>query len=302
MAITLARMSFGGIAFPFVEYSLNGAHRNHVHEYPHAQGGDPEKLGRKLYVVRVTAWFHELTGPAAQAYPDLWPSGLKRLREMFESGETKDLVIPTIGTIRAFATQWTQKYVVSNAPDGEKVDIEFCEDEAGDLLAGNEAKFAAESMVEALALLNEQMALLEARGLARKPNIFEQLNDLVGGFVALKDQAQAQATLLSDKVESIKALCQEVESVADFVNESSGVGVGAAVRSLWTAANAVGDALVVPASQVLTHIVPSRTTVVDLSALLYGRTDKVSDLLKLNAFIDPFGIPAGTVVRYAVAG
>jgi prophage DNA circulation protein len=299
MTITLSRMSFGGIAFPTTEVSIQGGQRSHIHEYPHTDGGDLEKMGRKLYMIRVSAWFHELTGIAAQNYPDLWPSGLRQLRALLESGETKDLVVPTIGTIRAFPTSWTQKFVAASALDGEKVDLEFCEDQEG-AFGDVEAEFAAASVSTALDQLNEAAALMEFRGIARIPNIFEQINDAVGSFVALKDQAQAQSTLISDKIESIKSLCQQVESVVDFAGTAPTVGVETAVRNLWNAANDVAQNLVAPATKTLVFLVPSKMTVQEVSQRLYGKTDRVADLLKLNAFPNAFAIPAGTQVLYAV--
>lgn len=300
MTIRLARMSFADIPFPTTEVTVTGGQRHHIHEYPHSPGGEPEKLGRKLYMVRVGAWFHELSGTVALNYPDLWPGGLKRLREKLETGSTEDLVVPTIGTIRAFATAWTQKFVAASALDGEKVELEFCEDQEGASLGGNEAEFAAATLEAAMDQLNIQMALLEFRGIARKPGIFEQIGDAVGSVVALKDQAQAQATLIGDKIESVKSLCQQVESVVDFAGSSAAVGVDTAVRNLWNAANEVGESLVTPSTTNLVHIVPSKTTVVALAQKLYGTTDKVASLLRQNAFSDPYAIPAGTQVVYAV--
>lgn len=298
MAITLARASFGEIAFPSTEVSVTGGLRHHIHEYPFSPGGQPEKLGRRLYIVRIEAWFHELTGIAAANYPDLWPAGLKKLRTMLESGETKDLVVPTIGTIRAFATSWTQKFVAANALDGEKVSLEFCEDAEDANLSANEAEFAAASVVDAADKFNAALLKAEFLGAKRKPGLFEQLNDAVGSFVALKDQAEMQAGLLSDKLETIKSLATDVASTFDVSGTTAGIGVDTASRNLWNAANEAQSNLVVPAAETLTFIVPILTTVVDLATTLYGRTDKVADLLRLNAFPDPYRIPAGTTVKY----
>jgi prophage DNA circulation protein len=299
MAITLARASFGEIAFPTTEVSLTGGLRHHIHEYPHSPGGQPEKLGRRLYIVRMEAWFHELTGVAAANYPDLWPAGLKKLRELLESGETKDLVVPTVGTIRAFATSWTQKFVAANALDGEKVSLEFCEDSEDANLSGNEAEFAAAAVVDAMDKLSAALAKAEFAGAKRKPGIFEQLNDAVGAFTALKDQAEAQASLISDKLETIKSLAGDVADTLDIGGTAAGVGVDTASRNLWYAANEAQANLVTPAAAMLSFTVPILTSVVDLATTLYGRTDKVADLLRLNAFPDPYRIPPGTVVMYA---
>lgn len=299
MTITLSRASFAGIAFPFTEITVSGAHRYHVHEYPHSPGGDPEKMGRKLYVIRMSAWFHELSGLAAVNYPDLWPNGLRTLRNILETGSTEDLVVPTIGTIRAFPTAWTQKFVTGQALDGEKVDFEFCEDQDTLNLGGNDFDFAAESMSEAAAKLDLAAALRDYTK-ERKPGIFEQINDAVGSVTAMKDKVGAINSLVSSKIETVKSLCSQVESVVDFMGSAESVPIAVAVRNLWFAANELAANLVVPATRLLIYVVPSTTTVVDLSQRLYGTTTRAQDLLRLNAFSDAYKIPAGTEVTYAV--
>lgn len=298
MAITLARASFAEIAFPTTEVSVTGGLRHHIHEYPFSPGGQPEKLGRRLYIIRMEAWFHELTGIASANYPDLWPGGLKKLRTVLESGETKDLVVPTIGTVRAFATAWTQKFVAANALDGEKVSLEFCEDSEDANLSSNEAEFAAAAVVDAMDKFDAARLKAEFLGAKRKPGLFEQLSDAVGAFTALKDQAEMQAGLLSDKLETIKSLAADVGSTFDVGGTSAGVQLDTAARNLWYAANEAQSSIVAPAAETLSFVVPILTTVVDLATTLYGRTDKVADLLRHNAFPDPYRIPAGTTVKY----
>ncbi len=94
----LLRASFLDYPFPVQDIDVKGGLRDHVHEYPHAPGGAPEKLGRKLYEFTFTCPF--LTG--LRGYPKLWPETLATLRIFFEGQNTGDLVVPTIGTINTF--------------------------------------------------------------------------------------------------------------------------------------------------------------------------------------------------------
>ena len=291
------RASFAGIEFPVDEIVVQGGQRFHIHEYPHSPGGTPEKLGRKLYIIRFRAWFHELKGTAAEQYPDLWPNGLKRLREALETGETFDLTVPTVGTIQAFATNWTQRFAVMQALDGEKVDLEFCEDQAGPNLGGNELEVAAEDVRAAADKLNVA-AELAAWKATKKPGLFEQIGDMVNSALALRDQVGAAATLVAAKLDQVSALCNELEKTVDVLSGADFVAVAQATRNLAVAASEAASSLVGAESETLVYTVPSKTTVQELSVKLYGDTTHVADLLKQNAFSDAFNITAGTQVLY----
>ena len=297
--MALARASFAGIAFPVSDIEVTGGMRHHVHEYPHSPGGVPEKLGRKLYRVRFSAWFHELSGTAAEQFPGLWPEGLARLRAILDGGTTEDLVVPTVGTIKAFAVEWSQKYSTAQAIDGEKVSLEFLEDQDG-LSLSAAIELGANSIEQAAETLDAAAALRDYTK-KRKPGLFEQINDAVGAFTALKDQAGLASSLISAKIEGIKSLCSQLESTVEFMGSADAHPIASAARNLWFAADEVVSNLVVPASKTLAYVVPSTTTVVALSQQLYGTTTKVEDLLRLNTFRDPYKVMAGTQVLYSVS-
>src|SRR5262249_28189814 len=125
----LQRASFDGVPFPVESVDVTSDLRHHVHEYPHTAGGDPEKLGRSLYRIQMLGNFQA----TFRAYPKLWPEALTKLRKTFEAEKTADLVIPTIGTIKAFITKWRQRST-AKIRSGEKVEIEFLEDQASAFL------------------------------------------------------------------------------------------------------------------------------------------------------------------------
>src|SRR5438105_4964362 len=126
---TLQRASFGGAEFPVESVSIVGGLRDHIHEYPHSQGGAPEKMGRKLYTIRMKAVFQT----KFKLYPGLYPNTLNFLRKMFEEQSSADLVVPTIGTMTAYCRNWTQE-MEWRIRNGEKADFEFVEDLAQDFL------------------------------------------------------------------------------------------------------------------------------------------------------------------------
>jgi prophage DNA circulation protein len=297
VTIVLSRGSFGDIIFPVIETTVMGGQRNHVHEYPHVDGGDIEKLGRKPYIIRMVAWFHELEGVAALNYPDLWPGGLKRLRQLLESGSTEDLVVPTLGTIRAFPTAWTLRYVIAQAIDGEKAELEFVEDQEGAF--GNEMELAANSLAEAAVTFDLEAELRAYLGKERKPGLFESINDAVNSVLAIRDQAGAQASLVASKIAFVQSLCEEAERTVDFLGGADAAPLATALRNLWNTSADLA-AKVGGSEETLLYTVPERTTIDALAMRLYGKTEKVGSLLKKNAFRDPYAIEAGTQVLYAV--
>jgi hypothetical protein len=55
----LQAASFAGYIFPWSRIRVSCSLRDHVHIYPHAPGGQPEKLGRNLYEFHFTCPFHQ---------------------------------------------------------------------------------------------------------------------------------------------------------------------------------------------------------------------------------------------------
>ena len=302
MATTLVTARFGSIAFPVDEVVLQGGHRFHIHEYPHAPGGDPERLGRKLYIIRMHAWFHELEGAAAQRYPDLWPNGLKQLRKLLERGYTDELVVPTVGAIKAFPTAWTQKLVASKSITGEELDLEFCEDDASFELAGSDFEVASSSVAQANTELQAAAELEKYLSqLKRKHSIFEVINDAVGSFQAARDQVGLVGGLVTAKLANIVDLCNEADRTLDFMSKADGVFIAQALRNLSFAATTTNEKLQGPERKRISYVVPTKTTVVDLATKLYGDASKTAELLKLNAFKNPYAIEGGTIVDYMAA-
>lgn len=302
MATTLVKASFAGISFPVDEITVQGGQRYHIHEYPHSPGGQPEKLGRKLYVVRFRAWFHELAAGSrgAKLYPDLWPNGLKKLRTQLEDGTTQDLTVPTVGTIQAFPTAWTQKWAAQVALDGEKVDLEFCEDQEALNLGGTDFEVAAASLVAANSELQDaaNLAAWKLANLPRKPGLFEAINNAVGAVLAVRDSVGAAASLVAAKLDAVSSLCNELEKTVDVLGGASFVQVAQSTRNLSFAAGDAAAKLAGPEKETMVYIVPSKTSVAELSQRLYGDTEHVGAILKQNAFVDAFNITAGTTVLY----
>ena len=130
----LKPFAFGGIEFPYKNYRIQGGIRKHEFNYPHEDGGDTEKLGRKLYEIHVSSNF---TAGLVKKYPNLW-SDLKNLRSIFAKQNTDTINIPHIGEMRAFADTWTESV---SARDRSTIDVEmtFTEEMNAEFAAKNVA-------------------------------------------------------------------------------------------------------------------------------------------------------------------
>lgn len=111
----LQRASFFEIPFPVKSVHIRGRLRRHEHEYLRVPGALNEKLGRGLYMIEMEAVFDA----NIKGYGRLWPNSLGQLREIYEQELTGDLVVPTIGTIPAFITEWDQTAEMGRVRSGK---------------------------------------------------------------------------------------------------------------------------------------------------------------------------------------
>lgn len=312
---SLQRASFASIEFPIEEVTIDGGLRDHVHEYPHADGGAPEKLGRKLYVVHMKALFHA----TFRSYPGLWPGSLQRLRQFFELGATDDLAIPTIGTISAYAFEWKESQTARRR-SGVSVDLTFREDQETAFLTN--ALVAVESnaisaAVEQLVLVRDsfentptgQVLLVqdspdtavqritpptddEMEVLGLIDGITESVNDIL----ALGDQIDLAANVVSAKVERVTSLCAQLDrkpTLGDPRNEP----IREALHDVWGAAEARRRDLAKRREQIMLYVTQRIMSVTDVSVAIYGDASRTTQILQLNAIENPWRIPKGTALR-----
>lgn len=122
---THRRAEFGGFAFPAEQVTVTGGVP--THEFPNGARSLGEviteptpKPKRRPYFVTMRATFKA----RIEGYQNLYPETHNALRATFECGGTHNLVVPSLGTLRAFATSWT----FVDLPDGHAIDVTFCED------------------------------------------------------------------------------------------------------------------------------------------------------------------------------
>lgn len=285
--------SFQGVKFPVSESEIRGGLRDHVHEYPHSAGGTPEKMGRKLYEITLTIPAHA----TFRRYPTLYPDDVNFLQDLFEAQTTDDLVVPNIGTIRAYCYDWTRK-ASGKKRSGEDIVWRFREDPPADALdAWVVSVDTSTGLMGAVTNLETAMEAVPPGKLAQLMNQLGSLIERVNDMLAYKDQADLYGNLLEAKLLGIADLCSQIDGLTD-VKDPRNWRLADAMRSIWASTvGAVKD--LDQKKQVLqTYVTPAAMTITDVSKALYRDAKRGMDILRLNAIEDAYAIPRGTSVRY----
>jgi prophage DNA circulation protein len=287
----LPRASFSGLEFPYQAVRVIGGLRDHVHEYPHVPGGDPEKLGRKLYVVEFECVFiHE-----TQTYPDLWPKRLKSLRDLFEAEITAELMIPTIGPIQAYCFDWDQEFTTKML-NGERVRFRFREDQESAFLASKLVSMK----VESLGALSGNFAIqADEHGIERP--FTDELLAAVNSVLAIQDQGELFGQLLANKIQNVADLCREFDQRLDAFNDPTAFPALEALKDLWAAANELASDTTAGDLVFLTYTVPQLMTISQIAVAIYGDTSRAVELMQINPIENAFAVKAGEKLRYVQA-
>lgn len=278
--------SFAGIRLPVESLRINGGLRDHVHEYPHTPGGAPEKLGRKLYEIQIGCSFQSVF----KGWDRLWPDQLNQLRVIFDNQETHPLVLPSIGTIQAYATSWDQEFT-ARMISGEKANFSFREDQSDAFLVDKLVRSKAQSIPSKASTLE-----LEAEAIGQR-DLFQQILDAAGRVQAVLDQGEAYGSILEARINAVTSLCQQADDTFSLLNKAENHRVLEALKELWGSAVELAEDILGKSSKLIRWTVPRDMSVMDVSVAFYGTADNSMQILQLNPIEDAFRIPAGTVLK-----
>ena len=288
---SLQRASFNGIKFPVEEIEIRGGLRDHVHEYPHNPGGTPEKLGRKLYEVELVGLFHDTFAK----YPNLYPDGLNALQSHFDDELTADLIVPTVGTIKAYAFQWRRR-ATGRQRSGERVTLVFREDQPADGLDAFVATATGPGGWDGLC----QNLALKLDDLPSTDSLFDSITNAMNALLSVKDTADRYGGLLAAKLDALVSLCAQVDQLA-VMKDPTNWSTASALRDVWAAAKSAQDDLSNKRSSIRHFITPTVMPIGEVARAIYGDGSRQIELLQLNPIDDAFAIPRGTDIRYYAA-
>lgn len=309
--------SFAGVLIPVDMIEVVGGLRDHIHEPPHADGGIPEKLGRKLYVIHVHGIFDEgISGyvPGGK-YDDNYPDSMWKLRTVMESGLTDDLVLPNLGTIKAYARNWPQKWSAERR-SGEDANYEFVEDPQVSLAVGvfnldtvpdTQAMFVqldhfnvlAQSSADRLTAAKQSRVPGTALDLSQVSNVdttlFSSIANVFNEVITLRDQEGLLATLLEEKV---AALTQYADRLTQAVTSPFDIRMLYALQDMMASARSFQSNAQNSIAPIKTWTVTKTMPATDISTAIFGDTTHVMDILNMNPIENAYRVRAGTKIRY----
>lgn len=283
----LKQASFAGIAFPYTDCRVSIQARHHAHVYIHTDGGELEKLGLALRKFSFTIPAHDsLQPPFRNFYSIVFP----RLWSAWQSLVTSALVVPSIGTVQAMATDATRS--IKQATSGEPVEVSFLED------SKTLATFAAVFTPSVATLPQQVRAVVRAAPPAVPKSLLDRLLAAVDSVMALAAQGDTFARMWTAKITSVINLCDVLYHQPSLALPSSVAAVGVlldlhltAIRMREEAQHRSRPVLTWPART------SARMSAGQIAAWIYGDTGRVMELLALNDW-DPLNVPAGSTVRY----
>lgn len=287
----LARCSFAGIEFPYAEHTLKGSVRVGYHEARYRPGAELEKHKRKLYTVQIAPIFDE----RVPGYPNLYPDGLNKLVDLFEACATRELVLPTVGSFPAMATEWTRTAKPAVQMSGETVVLSFTEDSVSEtLLTGVRTRIAALSVDAAAAQVTTTAASLDLT-----PSALDMLNNAVDAALQAKALVEMQALLVEGKIQGAIQLLREIDNTLLALQHPENWSLVNAVQELGGSLKNLSDTVTGGSLKVRSYVVPKVMTVQELSQALYKDSRHASDLISMNPRIeDSNAVPAGLSVRW----
>jgi hypothetical protein len=285
----LMPMSFSGVPFPYKSYSVKGAYRKHIHEYPHAGGGAPEKLGRSLY--EVTAVVDFAAGIEHPKYFRLL-TDLVNHRRLFEDGVTAALHIPHIGTIQAFADSWTET-VHNRNRNTVAAELKFVEDQTSAFLVLDAVRVSPRDF----SVLAKDIEIRTGE-LQDEQSIFSAINDVALQVYGFVDQFELHGALVAAKIESLTQLLRHANATVKALSQPENWEIREALDRLHETALDIQDDLMRRDRLLHEFEVLFTMSVGQVSAAIYGDYTRGGEIMQLNILPDPLQIQPGTKIRY----
>jgi prophage DNA circulation protein len=283
---TLQPTAFDGLVFPCREYTVTGGVRDAVHEFPHADGGLPELLGRKLYTVKMRCVFDTaMKGIYAGAM-----DRLTSLRALFNASTRAPLMIPSIGEIDAYAMDWEEAWT-SKVNSGETFEITFREYQASDVFStGVQSNYQAISA-------SLDAAILDGLEIGIGGDFFGSIQKFTNSINAVADQGELMSEIYSSKVQGLANECRSLITRADELQQPKAWKVLADIRTIGVAAIRIHEDLLQKLRNTFLFTVPTDMDLFAISRAMYGDTSKVRELLLMNAIVDLDLVPRDTIIR-----
>jgi prophage DNA circulation protein len=289
------------LVFPVEAISESGGNRIVPRERPYRDGAKLDDVGSSPVCWSFTCLFTNTIQEGNKTSKPLYPNVLNEMIRSFSNHETGDLVVPTIGKVRARAKTYRrdESYDVR---DSAKVTFEFEQD--------NEDKVDATAFklptVRATVVLQAETATFSAESDAAFDPTLADLNEFAAGLEAI---ASFPSDTLGDIDQQAGAVAAAAERVLNAFTSKSNNPKEKARAMLSDPDGSITQRKLVQLQDtswraraeirantppIVRQVFEVPMTIFDVAARLGQDTTK---LLALNAGLDPLFIPPGTVVK-----
>ncbi len=290
------------LVFPVTEISEEGGNRIVLRERPYRDGAKVDDIGSKAKSWTLKAYFeNSIEEGFQQNGKPLYPEVLNDLIRSFDQHETGDLVIPTVGKVRARAMSYV-RVERNDERDCAAVEFKFVQDNEDNIDATSftlptvksslnalmaSTTFSAHSdavFSTSLADLNEFAANLVA--IANFPS--DYLNDIDSQAAIVVGAINRVASAFTSKSNNPK------EKARAMLSDPDASWTGRRLVALQdTAARAVAE---IRANQpeIIRILIDRPTNIFDVAVEF---NQDIGQLIGLNSAFDPLNLPKGAVIR-----
>ncbi len=288
---TWKRASYGGIEFPFTDFTITADLRHHVHEYLKRPGAEVETLGRRAYVFDVRMKFVDVF----EGFADLYPSRLSALMSLYESEKAYDLWVPPME--RSFKCKMTRcvRSVSAAMRSGEDVTFSFIEDSTERYTTLNLIGVSRAAITPKAATLTAEVTALEdTPAIDALTKLIEKIDE----YLTAIDLVSAEIDYQTARIDGVVSACGALANVPVMQTAFAAPAL-VALTDLWALAIAQQQAEASTTTPMLvTTTELAVMSVIDLSMAFYGSPGRSAQLMRINTFDNPLAIPRGTTVHY----
>lgn len=294
--------SVRSIVFPVVEITEEGGNRIVLRERPYRDGAKVDDIGSKAKSWTVKAYFENtITEGFQQNGKPLYPEVLNDLIRSFDQHETGDLVIPTVGQVRARAVSYV-RIERNDERDCAAVEFKFVQDNEDNIDATSFTLPTVKSSLNALTA----STTFSAHSDAVFSTSLADLNEFAAGLVAI---ANFPSDFLNDIDSKVGIMVGAVNRVTNaFTSKSNNPKEKARAMLSDPDASMTGRKLVAlqdtsaraaadfRANQpaIIRVVIERDMTIFD--AAVEFKQD-AQQMIGLNSKFDPFAIPRGATLR-----
>ncbi len=290
------------LVFPVTEISEEGGNRIVLRERPYRDGAKVDDIGSKAKSWSLKAYFENSIDEGQQQNGQaLYPGVLNALIRSFDQHETGDLIVPTIGKVRARAMSYVRSER-SDERDCASVEFKFVQDNEDNIDATSFTLPTVKSSLNALmasttfsahsdAVFSTSLADLNefAAGLVAIANFpSDYLNDVDSQVAIVVGATNRVASAFTSKSNNPK------EKARSMLSDPDASRTGRRLVALQdTAARAVAE-LRANQPEIIRVLIDHPTNIFSIATEF---DQDVAKLIGLNSAYDPLNIPNGAVIR-----